>query len=54
MVDIEEAQLMIDKKGKGMSTQYLMAVDDSILPKYTIDQVLALYLIDVADLSHSY
>ena len=37
MVEIQEHQVPIEKKGQGMSTQYLMAVPDHVLPSFTID-----------------
>ena len=38
------------KEGAGQSTQYLLLVPDEDRVLFTIDQVLALYLIDLADL----
>jgi hypothetical protein len=41
-----------------MSTKYLLAVpdevSDEVWARFTIDEVLSLYLIDVADLSRNY
>lgn len=45
---------MADKQGAGMSTQYLLVVPDEVWSHFTIDEVLALYLIDVSDLSRNY
>ena len=46
-----QAELNFEKKeGAGQSTQYLLLVPDEDRVLFTIDQVLALYLIDLADL----
>lgn len=47
---IEEHDDRFEKKADaGPSTQYLLQVTDEDRALFTIDQVLALYLIDVAD-----
>jgi hypothetical protein len=38
------------KKNQGRSTQYLMLIADEHRLQLTIDQVFALYLVDVCDL----
>ena len=40
-----------DKRGCGISTQYLLVVPDEEWTNFTIDEVMALYLVDLADLS---
>ena len=47
----ENENKSITSKGAGPSTQYLLMIPDEQWSKPTIDQALALYLIEVADLS---